>query len=393
MRIVAVADIHEGLNFPYRIDTNIGVSERALDIHNNFVRASKYAIKNNADLFVIVGDLFERPHVAPIFRELIRRDVIEPLGRNGIKVWIIAGNHDQPRNFERCSSIEDFRGYPHVEVFRKPAIRRIGEDCYIILPYLHPEQIVGWIEEKIGKEIPSEQAYEVAQRAIAQWLRRRCEECKGNKIMFAHYYIQHHRLRLTESLYSVVLPGEFKLEPHVIPEVNLAVFGHVHLHQKLKTPNSDVVYIGSVERIDWGEKDDTKGFIELKPNGSYKFIELPCREMVKISIDIDEKDNPTSKILEYIPENIEEKLLRLEIKLPEGKRNLIDEREIIRRLDKSFHYEIRWNQKKEEKIGFIEYTMDPIVLFRNFVEFNYSEHGKKNEILKLGIEILNEVLR
>jgi len=392
MKVVVTADIHEGVSFPYKIDVTTGISARAVDIHKNFVRACYHAIEKKAELFVIAGDLFERPHVAPVFRELVRRDVIEPLGKAGVKVWIIAGNHDQPRSYERSSSIEDFRGYPHVEVFRKPCIRKIGENCFIILPYLHPEQIVAWIEEKTGKEVPREKAYEVAQRALSNWLDKKAEECEGNKIFFGHYYVQHHKLKLSETSYSVVLPGEFKLEPYAIPKINLAVFGHIHLHQSLKTSNAEIVYTGAVERIDWGEREDKKGFLEVDTGGEYKFIELPCREMVKLSIEVKENEAPTTKILNSLPD-IKEKLLRLELKLSEGKRKLVDEAEIVRRLNDAFHYEIRWNEITEEKIGFAEYTMEPAELFKNFIELNYSKHTKKNEILKHGFEILNEVLR
>src|SRR5439155_644981 len=73
-----------------------------------------------ASRFCILGDLFDRAHVAPVFREMVRRDVIEPLGAAGIEVWILAGNHDQPRRAVRSTSLDDYRGYSHVKVFRNP---------------------------------------------------------------------------------------------------------------------------------------------------------------------------------------------------------------------------------------------------------------------------------
>ncbi|PIV68084.1 MAG: hypothetical protein COS08_07255, partial [Euryarchaeota archaeon CG01_land_8_20_14_3_00_38_12] len=94
--IVAVADVHEGINFGFNLDVETGISERALDIHRNLVRAAKFAIENRSKLFVIAGDLFDRTHIAPAYREMIRKDVIEPLGKKNIKIWILAGNHDQP---------------------------------------------------------------------------------------------------------------------------------------------------------------------------------------------------------------------------------------------------------------------------------------------------------
>ncbi|HYS72078.1 MAG TPA: metallophosphoesterase, partial [Thermoplasmata archaeon] len=117
-----MGDVHEGLNFDFRIDPETGISERALDLHGNFAKAARWAIDHQAALFCILGDLFDRAHVAPVFREMVRKDVIEPLGAAGIEVWILAGNHDEPRRTARSTSLDDYRGYAHVKVFRSPKV-------------------------------------------------------------------------------------------------------------------------------------------------------------------------------------------------------------------------------------------------------------------------------
>ena len=82
--IVCVGDVHEGIGFGIRVDPDTGISERALDLHRNFAAAARWAIENRAALFCVLGDLFDRAHVAPTFRELVRKDVIEPLMKAGI---------------------------------------------------------------------------------------------------------------------------------------------------------------------------------------------------------------------------------------------------------------------------------------------------------------------
>src|SRR5207247_5959322 len=106
------------------------------------------------------GDLFDRAHVAPVFREMVRKDVIEPLGAAGIEVWILAGNHDEPRRTARSTSLDDYRGYAHVKVFRSPKVeirevegRKIG---FILIPYMHPEGVVEQVRQPLGKEVPRE---------------------------------------------------------------------------------------------------------------------------------------------------------------------------------------------------------------------------------------------
>jgi exonuclease SbcD len=389
--------VHEGINFGYRVDAATGISDRALDLHNNFAKAARYAIENNAALFIILGDLFDRTHVSPTFRELVRKDVIEPLGNSKIKVWMIAGNHDQPHSSAKSTSLDDYRGYEHVEVFRKPAVEEIQLNkksigC-IIMPYLHPEQIVKLVQKKENKEVGKEDWYALGRKLIKEWMKRRTEELDTDlKILFAHYYVEGAKLR--ETAHPEVLPGEFSFTRDMIPkELNLAVFGHIHLHQSL-IGEPEVVYTGAIERIDWGEREDEKGFLIIDPDFPelWNFEPLPTREMIKINVDITDTQNPTKEILESIPVDIKEKMIRLEIRVNEGVRKKIEEYKISERLKAAFHYEVKWKEEIEGKTGFAEFTMNPLELFESFIETNYSTHAKQKEILKEGGEILREVL-
>src|SRR6266852_5618341 len=170
--IVIVGDVHEGKTYDFRVDPLTSISDRALDLHANLVRSAKYALDNNASMFVILGDLFDRTNVAPIFREYVRQDVIEPLGDAGVKVFILAGNHDQPRVFERGTSIDDFSGYPHVRIFRKPSCvvetiagKRI---CLIVMPFLYPDSLLDQAG-KVAREVSEEQRVVLSQEILKQF--------------------------------------------------------------------------------------------------------------------------------------------------------------------------------------------------------------------------------
>src|SRR3989441_10218792 len=171
--VVCVGDVHEGLSFDFRIDPETGISERALDLHGNFAKAARWAIEHRASLFCILGDLFDRAHVAPVFREMVRRDVIEPLGDAGIEVWILAGNHDQPRRAVRSTSLDDYRGYSHVKVFREPKMetRDIGggRGGVRLIPHKHPQQGGEKVRENPGEGGPRGPGYEGARRTSAEW--------------------------------------------------------------------------------------------------------------------------------------------------------------------------------------------------------------------------------
>ena len=72
--------------------------------------------------------------------------------------------------------------------------------------------------------------------------------------------------------------------------------GHIHKHQNLNESYPAVVYPGSLERIDFGEEKETKGFcwIELeKGNTTWQFVPVKARPFLTINVDLREEDDPT----------------------------------------------------------------------------------------------------
>jgi exonuclease SbcD len=392
--IVFVADVHEGINFGFRVDPQTGVSERAMDLHRNFVAAARHAVDVGASLFVVLGDLFDRTNVAPVFREIVRRDVVEPLGRAGVEIWLVAGNHDQPRSFARSTSLDDFRGYDHVRVFRKPqaVVRDVGgrSVAFLVLPYLHPEQVAAWVRRRLGDTVPRDEAYVTAQRLFKKWIEDRVAETEADlTVLLGHYYLEGATIASTTRV--EVLPGEFGFTRDMIPaDVDLGLFGHVHKHQRLW---DKCVYVGAPERIDWGERLDPKGFLALNvADGSWEFLELPAREMVKVDVALTMDTDPTQTVLDALPENLADRLVRLEISLPEALRARIDEGAIAERLRAAFYAEVRWTPVQRDRLLSVDFTLDPLRLLRDFVSVNYADHPRREALLHEAEEILKEAL-
>lgn len=399
--IVIVADVHAGLNFDFKIDPDTGISERARDFHRNFMRAAHFAIEHKSKLFVVLGDLFERAHVSPTFREWIRSDIIEPLGEAGVDIWLVAGNHEQPKSPARGTSIQDFRGYPHVKIFMEATEERLEIEGRtigaLIVPYLHPEQVIRLTQKDTSQKVSIEQLFQLGQRILRDQVEKKARSLLTDfKVLFAHYYIEGAKLR--ETRYPTVLPGEFKFCLDMIPDnLDLAVFGHVHLHQVVgKRGSTEILYPGAIERIDWGERNDKKGFLVLKPFAPQKweFVELPTREMVKISVQVPTgTKDPTTEILAKIPRDVTEKMIRLEIEAGEGIQEIIIESKIEEKLKRAFHYEIRTAELHAEKIAPVSFTMDPFKLLGEFIDLNYYSHPKKEQILQSGRQLIEEALQ
>ena len=392
--IVCVGDVHAGLNFEYRIDPETGISERAMDLHKNFAKAARWAVDHGASLFCILGDLFDRTHVAPIFRELVRRDVIEPLRQAGIEVWILAGNHDQPRREARSTSLDDFRGYAHVRVYREPKVERRTIDGheigFILIPYMHPEQVVEQIRETLGKEVPREEAYEVARRTWKEWIRNRAQDLRTaeRRVLLGHFEVQ--GVRYATTTVPEIVPHDFTFTRDMVPpDVDLVVFGHIHMHQALF---GKIVYTGAPERIDWGERLDPKGFVVVRPDASWSFEELPARPMTKVEIAVGPGDDMTGTILEGLPADVVGHLVRIEVRLPGDRRSELDERRLADRLKGAFHYELKFLSTERARILTQEFTMDPARLLADYVDQELAQHPRREAIKTEAQRILKEVL-
>ncbi len=103
MRIAHLADIHLGFRQYYRL-TPGGINQREADIANAFRAAVDAVIAAEAEVVLLAGDIFHavRPTNAAIvfaFRELQRLFAALP----GVRIVMIAGNHDTPRSSETGS--------------------------------------------------------------------------------------------------------------------------------------------------------------------------------------------------------------------------------------------------------------------------------------------------
>jgi DNA repair exonuclease SbcCD nuclease subunit len=397
--IVIVGDVHEGRSYDFRVNPLISVSDRTLDLHKNLVHAAKFAVENKAVLFVLLGDLFDRTNVAPIFREYVRQDVIEPLGKAGVKVLILAGNHDQPRVFEKGTSIDDLSGYPHVSIFRKPTsiVETISGKTisFIILPFLYPDNILDQLGNSV-QGIPEDQRITVSQEILKEFLHKSSETKSDAKILLAHYYFE--GAELGNPLYPEAEMGELEFTQSMIPQnIDLAFFGHVHLHQTREARRVPVILVGAVERIDWGEKLGKKGFVTLDPATlKWAFRELPTREMLEIRVKIEEGEkDPTSRILSKVPSNLEGKMVRVYVELPSAMRPLVRENEIGEKLSPAFDRKVSWLSPSAEPMKAAE-TAKALAnhygLLESFLDLNFAKHPHKDVLAKEGRNVLREVL-
>lgn len=127
------------------------------------------------------------------------------------------------------------------------------------------------------------------------------------------------------------------------PAWDYVALGHIHRHQNLTEGESGVppvVYSGSLERIDFGEERETKGFCWImleRGNTQWEFVPVAARPFVTIRVDVRGSQDPTATVLEAIERHkIGDAVVRVQIETTIEKEAELREREIDQALGKSY---------------------------------------------------------
>jgi exonuclease SbcD len=123
------------------------------------------------------------------------------------------------------------------------------------------------------------------------------------------------------------------------PALDYVALGHIHKHQNLTEGEPGVppvVYAGSLERIDFGEEGQPKGFcwVELARGATtWEFIRVKARPFVTIRADVRQDDDPTQTVLDAIARHdIDDAVVRLIVQTTPEDEARLDDRTIERAL-------------------------------------------------------------
>ena len=396
-KILFVSDVHIGIRYPYRVDLQTGISQRTMDFIDALARVVDFAINNQIDIFVICGDLYDRVTIGPTLLRQVREKIWQPLISSRIPIVLIGGNHDSPQILEKGSPFGEISIISNSYAIRYPQSQRIrarntGEEIgFVFLPYMTATQAVAYAEEQIGEEIERGQHLIRSQQLFREWIKHEVNQLETKvKFIVGHFFVEGSRIGILP--YPDQLPHEFKFKKDMLPlnDVDLAVFGHVHTTQVLL--NGKLLVPGSLERVNFGETAEEKGFyVYDTKTKKLKFHSNNPRVLVRKFIEVPtDSQNPTEFIISRLPQKIEEAIVRLDIQISPSLQKRVILPRIYQTLDLAFHYEINWTTPETIKeIVLSELILDPLVLFRDFVTEQYHDYEYLDKLRDKGLEILN----
>jgi DNA repair protein SbcD/Mre11 len=364
MKIIHFADLHLGMENYGHTDPSTGLSSRLTDFLAVFDELVDFALAEKVDLVLFCGDAYKtREPTQTQQREFARR--INRLAIAGIPVFLLTGNHDMPNAVGRATATEifDTLTVKNVYVANKPDIYKIPTSGGIIqvvaLPWLRRSTL---LTREDTKNLNLEQVTRMMQEALTQVIAQKAAALDPSlpSVLAAHVLVGNAKVgRGSESLMSIGQEPAVLLSNIALTAFDYVALGHIHKHQVLRE-SPPVVYAGSLERVDFGEENDEKGFyvVEIKTGVPrkifYSFHPVRARRFLTVSVDIGaEESNPTAAVLNAISgqdEKTRDAIVRLNINLPSSLEGQLRNNEIKEALKETHNFTIAREIQRETRL-------------------------------------------
>ncbi len=350
VKILHLSDIHLGSGFSHgKINPETGINTRLEDFVNTLRICIDRAIAEPVDLVLFGGDAFPdatpAPYVHEAFASQFRR-----LADAKIPAILLVGNHDQHSQGNGGASLSIYRTLvvPGFIVGDTIATHRLdtqnGAIQIITLPWLNRSTLLTRPEtEGLALSEVNELLIQKLQPVLEAEIRRL--DPKIPTVLLGHLMADRASLG-AEKFLAVGKGFTIPMSMLIREEFDYVALGHVHKHQNLNPSNDPpVIYPGSIERVDFGEEKEAKGYILLKVQpgqAEWEFCTLPARPFITIEIDVSRQEDPLEGVLNAIAQQeIEEKVVRLIYKLRSEQLDLINTSAIDRALQSAHSHSIR----------------------------------------------------
>lgn len=404
IQFIHTADIHFGMENYGRIDPKTGIHSRLLDFAKAFNFCIDVAIEKKVDFLLFSGDAYKTTNPSPTQQKLLLKCFLR-LYRAGIPSVIVVGNHDNPLSFGKANTLDIFGDLPldGFHVVSKPTSIRLETKN-------GPIQIVGipWPTRNtiaIGDKHSYKSAIEITDyisRAVNNIIKDHAQKLDQTipAVLAGHLTVSSGIFSGSEkrAIYGndpIFLPSQL-----AIPPFDYVALGHLHRHQDLN-PNGHppIVYAGSIERIDFGERKEDKGFclvnITKDKKTSYEFIKTPTRPFIQIEVKLSPDKPQTEQILTEISKHpIKDAVLKILYHIPAEKKDAVDLKAIQRACAPAMYIAgiipIRKITSRERRTGSMKVDMDLSTLLDVYFNTKPELQEKKSELIEKALLLAQE---
>jgi exonuclease SbcD len=313
MRILHFSDLHIGVENYGRTDPKTGLSTRLGDFLDSLGQVVEFALNEGVDLVLLAGDAYKgRDPTQTHQREFAKR--LNRLSKAGIPTFLLVGNHDLPAASSRATAVDIF---PTLEV----ANIHVGNSLktYDVPTPSGPLQVlaVPWprrsaiLSREDSRGMSIEQVRQTLEERLTDGIEVAASQLDPTipAILTGHVTVNGATVG-TERSMMLGQDHVLLVSALVRPQVEYVALGHIHKHQILRPDPPMVVYSGSLQRVDFSEEGDEKGFcvIDLDPAApqgqrmtKFEFHKLDARSFVTVDVTLEPQDvDPTATVVRAI---------------------------------------------------------------------------------------------
>jgi DNA repair protein SbcD/Mre11 len=346
IRILHLADLHIGMENYGRLDPETGLNGRVMDFLRRLGQVVDYALENEIDIVLFAGDAYKnRDPNSTYRREFARR--IKRLADNGVPVVLLVGNHDLPSQDRRASSIDIFRTLevPNVLVANRDRLHQVktrrGETLQVAtVPYPVRHRLLAQDEyrERTIAELDG-----LVQELVADNIRALASQVDPflPAVLLGHFSVSEAKFG---SERTVMLGRDVVVLKSVLadPAWDYVALGHIHRHQELNGGQMPpVVYAGSLERIDFGEEKEPKGFVVVtvrRGEAEWRFHPVAARRFVTVRADVRGEADPLARVLAAIAaHDVDDAIVRVLVQALPEQAGLLRDAEVRRSLSGAYY--------------------------------------------------------
>lgn len=362
IKFIHLSDIHIGLQTHGKVNPATGKNTRLEDILNSLDFVFYYAKKESVDLVLIAGDIFHRENPQPTEEIEFSKRVLNLVQNSDARVVMVLGNHDYPSAQGKASAVEIFPALDinRVTIVRNPEIINLdtnnGSIQIACMPWAGKSSL---ISKDQYKSLSTAELQIEIEKSLVSKIRELSKKIDSSKpsIFLGHLAARNAKLSGTE---KDTLTTTDPIVP--VGELNNKAFhyvalGHIHRYQNLNKEGSPpIIYSGSIERIDFTEEKESKGFVsgELTESGDdweceYRFIETPARKFITIELGQDDLETEGRLEERFAKDDCSDAVVRVRCKVSNpGDR--VDEKKIKLLLEKAQMVKIEKVFDRHEKV-------------------------------------------
>jgi len=331
---VHTADVHFGVENYGRIDAATGLNSRLLDFYKAFQECINRALDERVDLFIFAGDAYKTAHPTPTQQRLFMQSLLR-LFRAHIPVVIVVGNHDNALSFGKAHALEIFGQIPldGFYVISQPTslqiMTRQGPVNIVGIPWPARAHVALHKDHALlsGPELAQAMSATVSE-LISQYAQQLDPQIPA--ILVGH-------LTVSSGIFSgsekraicgtdpIFLPSQLSVAPF-----DYVALGHLHRYQVVNRGEyPEIVYSGSIERVDFGERKEEKGFclgkIHAKGTTEHTFIPVKTRPLVQVHVSCNDTEDITTQIIAHLERyTLTDAIVKIVYQVPPGSSDKVD---------------------------------------------------------------------